>query len=73
MNDVRKWNRVSPVSDDIYFVNLTDDGYEFFEDFCQTFNIETNGSSADDFFSQSHLLIYLNFGERTLVRRKSLK
>lgn len=49
-----------------------DDGYEFFEDFCQTFSIETNGSSADDFFQPEPSFDLFKFRQKDVGEKKKL-
>ncbi len=51
-----------------------EDGYEFFEDFCTTFNIETNGNKADDFFhpEPSFDIFNLLFLKRDVGQKKKL-
>lgn len=49
-----------------------DDGYELFEDFCKTFNVETNGNSADDFFHSEPSFDLFKFWHKDAGVKKKL-
>ncbi|MGJ1404206.1 DUF1493 family protein [Sphingobacterium siyangense] len=49
-----------------------EDGYEFFEDFCQTFNIDTKGNSAAEFFHPESFLNFFKFWQKDVGEKKKL-
>ncbi|WP_313531975.1 DUF1493 family protein [Sphingobacterium multivorum] len=71
-------NEIAGLSDDMEIEGdlgiSGEDGYEFFEDFCTTFNIGTNGNKADDFFhpEPSFDIFNLLFLKRDVDQKKKL-